>query len=135
MANKHFTVSIAEKGVSLMEDELSKWQQAYLNNPLAQRAVDIVGQLCSSSFDELTTPTGDLFRDALAEALLASNMIEHGKFPKELAYQFIFYFRDLQDTLSVDIIAAHSKDAIKYGLAVGLMLGGQLCSVHVPANM
>ena len=118
-----------------MEDELSKWQQAYLNNPLAQRAVDIVGQLCSSSFNELTTPTGGLFRDALAEALLASNMIESGKFPKELAYQFIFYFQDLQDTLSVYIIAAHSKDAMKYGLAVGLMLGGHLCSVHVPANM
>lgn len=43
-----------------MEDELSKWQQAYLNNPLAQRAIDIVGQLCSSILDELTTPTGGL---------------------------------------------------------------------------
>ncbi len=27
------------------------------------------------------------------------------------------------------------QDDMKYGLAVGLMLGGQLCSVHVPANM
>lgn len=42
-------------------------------------------------------------------------MIERGKFPKELTYQFIFCFQDLQDTLSVDIIAAHRKDALKYG--------------------
>lgn len=27
------------------------------------------------------------------------------------------------------------QDDMKYGLAVGLMLGRQLCSVHVPANM
>ena len=39
----------------------------------------------------------------------------------------------LQDDMKVCLYEHIDSDV--YGLAVGLMLGGQLCSVHVPANM
>lgn len=117
-----------------MDEDLSKWQQMYLNNPLIQRVVELWGEFLTLSDDELATSTGDWLRDTLAKTYLDSHAIESGAFPTENAYQFCFYIPDLQCVMIVRVIAACGKDAMKQGLSVGAIFGGQLCSVQVPAN-
>lgn len=107
----------------------------YLNNPLIQRVAELWSEFLTLSDDELATSTGDWLRDTLAKTYLDSHAIESGTFPTENAYQFCFYIPDLQCVMIVRVIAACGKDAMKQGLSVGTIFGGQLCSVHVPSNM
>lgn len=117
-----------------MDENLSKFGKMYLNNPSLQRVVELWIEFLTLSNDELATSTGDWLRDTLAKAYLDSRAIESGAFPKENAYQFRFYIPDVQCTMIVWVIAACGNDAMKQGLSIGVIFGGQLCSVQVPAN-
>jgi len=120
-----------------MDDENEQQAQEYFETPLVSRAMNIFYELLDSDFDELPKPAGNSFRDAVTKAYYDAILVEQGRFPEHLSYRFAFLVPEIQaytKQLIVYVIADNGKEAMKQGLIVGSIFGGQLCSVRVPSN-
>ena len=111
--------------------------QEYFNTPLVNRAISIIDELSDVDPSNPPNPTGNPFRDVITKAYCDSVLVTQGCFPEEKAYRFMFLVPEIQaytGMLVVHVISDSGKEAMKQGLTVCSIFGGQLCSVRLPSN-
>lgn len=120
-----------------MDSEIEKQAQEYFETPLVNRAISIIDELFDFDFSKLSEPTDDPFRDAITKAYHDAILVRQGYYPEDQAYRFMFLVPEVQmyiGMLTVYVIADSGKAALKQGLTVGGIFGGQLHSVRLPSN-
>lgn len=118
-----------------MDEEIERQAQEYFKTPLVNRAISVIDELSDVDPSNPPNPTGNPFRDVITKAYCDSVLVTQGCFPEEKAYRFMFLVPEIQaytGMLVVHVISDSGKEAMKQGLTVCSIFGGQLCSVRLP---